>query len=427
MGLLHRSPVARLDYQAPPPPRFSVAPRSLNLKSSQNAGCMRRSPASHCCHVRNDACTNSPASVCVSPAFNLASVISFGAGLADGLLRPLLGWLGMAGRSTAANWNGTIRQNPRRFQRRGHLGAALIFIRQEECRYASVGFGDDPERIFAKSLAGLRRVDWIGREDTRTILHGCVIGGRVVPGNFTPITAGMPREALCQMLFRTGVQCAGRTDDIAKVEKPVGYDDYGFHCTSPAPGEQPRRTVLMRMTIRSMSVLSKRNRGNVIAFEQPSAAMITAVHNGSIVSNPSCPPPVFLAARRVSAGPLPPITEVRNPPRKAHRLPRFGHWNTCVSFRSRSIKSLAPAVILGSGSSMRAALNAASKLSALITRHAKDDGLVPSWSFAQLGKEGENPSVASSPVPLLRQRKPSPVSAPSGLRVRAALSCGVRL
>jgi hypothetical protein len=58
--------------------RFSCLVLSLN--SSNSPGCILRSPASHCCHVRNDACTRSPASVCVKPAAVLAARMSSGSG-----------------------------------------------------------------------------------------------------------------------------------------------------------------------------------------------------------------------------------------------------------------------------------------------------------------------------------------------------------
>lgn len=49
--------------------------------SSQNAGCIFRSPASHCCHVRHFVCTRSAASVCESFADLRAARISWGDGL----------------------------------------------------------------------------------------------------------------------------------------------------------------------------------------------------------------------------------------------------------------------------------------------------------------------------------------------------------
>lgn len=66
----------------------------LMRNSSQNAGCMRRSPASHCCQVRQVVCNRSAAAVCESPAASRAartsSVVGFRAGLPA---RLRLGWL----------------------------------------------------------------------------------------------------------------------------------------------------------------------------------------------------------------------------------------------------------------------------------------------------------------------------------------------
>ena len=61
--------------------------------NSQNAGCIRRSPASHCCHTRQVVCTSAPASVCESPADSRAARISGGAGFEEGPFGPRFGWL----------------------------------------------------------------------------------------------------------------------------------------------------------------------------------------------------------------------------------------------------------------------------------------------------------------------------------------------
>ena len=63
------------------------------LNNSQNAGCMRRSPASHCCHTRQVVCTRAPASVCERPAASRAARISCGAGFEEGPFGPRFGWL----------------------------------------------------------------------------------------------------------------------------------------------------------------------------------------------------------------------------------------------------------------------------------------------------------------------------------------------
>lgn len=61
--------------------------------NSQNAGCMRRFPASHCCHTRQVVCTTRPAAVCESPAASRAARISAGAGFEEGPFGPRFGWL----------------------------------------------------------------------------------------------------------------------------------------------------------------------------------------------------------------------------------------------------------------------------------------------------------------------------------------------
>ena len=61
--------------------------------NSQNAGCMRLSPASHCCHTRHVVCTSKPAAVCESPAASRAARISAGAGFEEGPFGPRFGWL----------------------------------------------------------------------------------------------------------------------------------------------------------------------------------------------------------------------------------------------------------------------------------------------------------------------------------------------
>ena len=86
--------------------RVAICPQgaasvTLMRNSSQNAGCIRRSPASHCCHVRQVVCTNAPAAVWDSPAASRAARTSAGGGLDDGPCGPRLGWLGMSEVSTS--------------------------------------------------------------------------------------------------------------------------------------------------------------------------------------------------------------------------------------------------------------------------------------------------------------------------------------
>lgn len=54
---------------------------------------MRRSPASHCCHVRSVLWMRAAAAVCVSLASSRAARISAGSGFEEGPCGPRLGWL----------------------------------------------------------------------------------------------------------------------------------------------------------------------------------------------------------------------------------------------------------------------------------------------------------------------------------------------
>lgn len=62
--------------------------------SSHIAGCMRRSPASHCCQTRQVVWTRDAATVCVRPWPSRHARISSGRGLRDGcgVLRERFGW-----------------------------------------------------------------------------------------------------------------------------------------------------------------------------------------------------------------------------------------------------------------------------------------------------------------------------------------------
>jgi hypothetical protein len=99
-------------------------------------------------------------------------------------------------------------------------------------------------------------------------------------------------------------------------------------------------------------------------------------------------------------------------------------------FRERNTNLFAPRVILGFIPRMNSCVTADSKLCALLARHAPDNFLAE-IAAAQLGKEGETPSVASFPrppeaapgksetVPVFAPselRRDKPVSAPFGFR-----------
>ena len=67
----------------------------LMRNSSQNAGCIRRLPASHSCHPRRVQWISAAAPVCESPAASRAARTSSGAGFRAGLPARLRdGWLG---------------------------------------------------------------------------------------------------------------------------------------------------------------------------------------------------------------------------------------------------------------------------------------------------------------------------------------------
>jgi hypothetical protein len=82
-------------------------------------------------------------------------------------------------------------------------------------------------------------------------------------------------------------------------------------------------------------------------------------------------------------------------------------------------KKIARFVILGFILKMIRAIIADSKLCAEVPRHATGSRL-SAGSVAQLGKEGETPSVASFPVPRYAAPETVPVSVPSGRRGFAA-------
>ena len=64
--------------------------------NSQNAGCIRRFPASHSCQPRRVQWISAAAAVCESPAASLAARISAGKGFAEVLFSPRFGWLDTA-------------------------------------------------------------------------------------------------------------------------------------------------------------------------------------------------------------------------------------------------------------------------------------------------------------------------------------------
>ena len=66
----------------------------LILNNSQNAGCILRSPYSHCAQERNEVCKSAAHCACVRPAAARTETISSGCGLRSALpTRLRLGWL----------------------------------------------------------------------------------------------------------------------------------------------------------------------------------------------------------------------------------------------------------------------------------------------------------------------------------------------
>jgi hypothetical protein len=117
-------------------------------------------------------------------------------------------------------------------------------------------------------------------------------------------------------------------------------------------------------------------------------------------------------------------TSGQKPGRYVPGLLTAGQRNALVcapqSFRERNRKTLAANRVARFTHRMSGANNAGSKLSAFITRQNRRRPAVPCF---ELGKEGQTPSVASSPVPQAAADT-VPVSAPSsfplGLRQAAA-------
>ena len=68
---------------------------TLMRNSSQKAGCMRLSPASHCCQVRQVVCNSAAAAVWDSPNHSRNARTSAGCGFAEGPRGPRFGWFGI--------------------------------------------------------------------------------------------------------------------------------------------------------------------------------------------------------------------------------------------------------------------------------------------------------------------------------------------
>src|SRR5271166_3964576 len=105
-----------------------------------------------------------------------------------------------------------------------------VLVRQKERRHAPVGLRDDPERIFAKALARLLRVNRIGGQDAKPVLHGVVIGLPVLAANAAPIADGMTLETVKPLLVGRRCQRSLGGDDLPEVEaRTAGNEDVLGH------------------------------------------------------------------------------------------------------------------------------------------------------------------------------------------------------
>ena len=70
---------------------------------------------------------------------------------------------------------------------------ALVFFRQQERGHPAVCFRDDPEGVLPETLAGLFRINRIGRQDTKPLFGGLVVRFPVFFTNGTPQSPRMCR------------------------------------------------------------------------------------------------------------------------------------------------------------------------------------------------------------------------------------------
>jgi len=99
----------------------------LRQNNSQNAGCMRRSPASHCCQVRQVVCKSSAAAVCESPDASRAARTSSGVGFRAGLpARLRFGWLVIKVWESGLPKIGVVTAAPRDGVAVTHLGVVCL-------------------------------------------------------------------------------------------------------------------------------------------------------------------------------------------------------------------------------------------------------------------------------------------------------------
>lgn len=136
----------------------------LRRNNSQKAGCMRRSPASHCCQVRQVVCTVAPAAVCDRPAASRAARISSGVGLrAAEAARERFGWLPMSDEVFKT----------------GSLGHAASRFRECDEDISGLPFNAQPSRFGAGLLGG----------DAKPVIcfHGCFDGDFDLGHDVSPV------------------------------------------------------------------------------------------------------------------------------------------------------------------------------------------------------------------------------------------------
>jgi hypothetical protein len=97
--------------------------------------------------------------------------------------------------------------------------AGSVFVRQKEGGRAAVPFGDDPEAVVAVALAGLRRVDGIGREYPVAARDRRVVAPPILVAHAAPVAAHMALEALEEVVRRAGGSGPLRGDRSARMEQ----------------------------------------------------------------------------------------------------------------------------------------------------------------------------------------------------------------
>src|SRR5271163_1799820 len=125
-----------------------------------------------------------------------------------------------------AKW-GRARARPR---------SVSVFFGQQEGGHAAVGFGDDPQRIFAPALGRLGRVNRIGRQDAKPGKERLEVALAVFGADNAPITAHMPRQTLQHVIVATGGDCATGSDYLTEFKQSCWNADRLFVVGCPVFG-----------------------------------------------------------------------------------------------------------------------------------------------------------------------------------------------